>query len=106
MRCPSARIPAPALVLDDIRALDKVRALDENRNRFYSVRECPRSSIGGAGPLTEAGLGEDGADLAGRVAVVTGAGAGLGRAEALALAAAGANVVVNDVRPEAAAVVD
>jgi NAD(P)-dependent dehydrogenase (short-subunit alcohol dehydrogenase family) len=44
--------------------------------------------------------------LAGRVAVVTGAGAGLGRAEALALAAAGANLVINDVRPEAAAVVD
>jgi NAD(P)-dependent dehydrogenase (short-subunit alcohol dehydrogenase family) len=46
------------------------------------------------------------ADLAGRVAVVTGAGAGLGRAEALALAAAGADVVVNDLRPDAGAVVD
>ena len=48
----------------------------------------------------------DPADLAGRVAVVTGAGAGLGRAEALALAAAGANVVVNDIRPDAGGVVD
>lgn len=45
-------------------------------------------------------------DLAGRVAVVTGAGAGLGRAEALALAAAGADVVVNDLRPDAGGVVD
>jgi NAD(P)-dependent dehydrogenase (short-subunit alcohol dehydrogenase family) len=44
--------------------------------------------------------------LRGRVAVVTGAGAGLGRAEALALAAAGADVVVNDVDPGAAAVVE
>jgi 3-oxoacyl-[acyl-carrier protein] reductase len=47
-----------------------------------------------------------GGDLAGRVAVVTGAGAGLGRAEALALAAAGAHVVVNDIRPDASEVVD
>jgi 3-oxoacyl-[acyl-carrier protein] reductase len=38
-------------------------------------------------------------DLAGKVAIVTGAAAGLGRAEALALARAGAEVVVNDVRP-------
>jgi NAD(P)-dependent dehydrogenase (short-subunit alcohol dehydrogenase family) len=45
-------------------------------------------------------------DLRGRVAIVTGAGAGLGRAEALALAAAGADVVVNDVDPGAAAVVE
>lgn len=38
-----------------------------------------------------------GDEVAGAVAVVTGAGAGLGRAEALGLAAAGARVVVNDV---------
>ncbi|WP_231610177.1 SDR family NAD(P)-dependent oxidoreductase, partial [Rhodococcus sp. CX] len=37
-----------------------------------------------------------GADLTGKVAVVTGAGAGLGRAEAVALAQAGATVIVND----------
>lgn len=35
-------------------------------------------------------------NLAGRVAVVTGAGAGLGRAEAVALAKAGADVILND----------
>ncbi len=38
----------------------------------------------------------------GRTVIVTGAGAGLGRAYALALAAEGANVVVNDIRVEAA----
>ncbi len=38
-----------------------------------------------------------GDELAGAVALVTGAGVGLGRAEALALAAAGAKVVVNDI---------
>jgi NAD(P)-dependent dehydrogenase (short-subunit alcohol dehydrogenase family) len=36
-------------------------------------------------------------DLAGKVAIVTGAAAGLGRAEALTLAAAGASVVLGDV---------
>lgn len=41
-------------------------------------------------------------DLAGRVAVVTGAGRGLGRAHAHALAAAGARVVVNNRSADAA----
>jgi 3-oxoacyl-[acyl-carrier protein] reductase len=42
-------------------------------------------------------------DLAGRVAVVTGAGSGIGRASAMALAAAGATVVGADVDCDAAA---
>jgi 3-oxoacyl-[acyl-carrier protein] reductase len=37
-------------------------------------------------------------DLAGKVAVVTGAAAGLGRAEAIGLARAGATIVVNDIK--------
>ena len=40
-------------------------------------------------------------ELAGQVALVTGAGAGIGRATALALARAGADVAVNDLRPDA-----
>lgn len=47
-----------------------------------------------AKPLVPAFAGDE---LAGGVALVTGAGVGLGRAEALALAAAGAKVVVNDI---------
>ena len=39
----------------------------------------------------------------GRTVIITGAGGGLGRAYALAFAAEGANVVVNDIRHEAAA---
>ena len=37
-----------------------------------------------------------------RTVVITGAGAGLGRAYALAFAQEGANVVINDIRAEAA----
>jgi NAD(P)-dependent dehydrogenase (short-subunit alcohol dehydrogenase family) len=39
----------------------------------------------------------DGTDLAGKVAIVTGAAAGLGRAEAIGMARAGATIVVNDI---------
>lgn len=56
-----------------------------------------------ARPLVPSFAGDE---LAGGVAVVTGAGVGLGRAEALALAAAGAKVVVNDIGENADAVAE
>src|SRR5689334_18273592 len=40
--------------------------------------------------------------LAGKVAIVTGAGAGIGRAIAVRFAAEGAHVVVNDINPTSA----
>jgi 3-oxoacyl-[acyl-carrier protein] reductase len=46
-------------------------------------------------------VAQDGLDLGGRVAIVTGAGNGLGRAEALALAGAGARLVLNDLPGDA-----
>ena len=49
-----------------------------------------------------AGQGGAWIDLAGRIAVVTGAGAGIGRAAAMALASAGATVVVLDLDPASA----
>lgn len=51
--------------------------------------------------MKEPALSLAGDELAGGVAIVTGAGAGLGRAEAVAAGAAGAAVVVNDVGPAA-----
>ena len=44
-------------------------------------------------------------NLAGRVAIVTGAGQGMGRSVARALAERGATVVVNDINRDAAEVV-
>jgi NAD(P)-dependent dehydrogenase (short-subunit alcohol dehydrogenase family) len=48
-------------------------------------------------------LGQPGSQLGGRVALVTGGGAGIGRGIALGLAEAGADVMIADIDPDAAA---
>src|SRR6266508_1260985 len=76
------------------------------------MRTCPRVRCNRAvtwmfrQARTDQVVWVDSTSLEGKVAVVTGAGAGLGRAEALALARAGADVVVNDLAPEASGVVE
>ncbi|MGE5485590.1 MAG: SDR family NAD(P)-dependent oxidoreductase [Ignavibacteriales bacterium] len=45
---------------------------------------------------------KDARDMAGKVAVITGAGSGMGRAAAFILSKRGASVVVNDINPESA----